>query len=605
MEKICGRLLLPELDKLKFHPALFYRGGNPAVLEEDGKSYIYIASGVNLDFATYLNGFSQNKWKLYTNIKGVRFSLEAQGSFILNICGFSLNPLVPERKVLVSQELAFKERQALTLDIPENNEEFIGFEIIALEPSKLYDASYIGEFDEDREINLAIATTTCFKEKFIKFNVALLKEQLLSGNDDIARHLYVNVVDNGRTLAKEDIEGYHVKLFPNINAGGSGGYARGMMESLRMEPKITHVLLMDDDVLVLPESIRRTYVLLSVLKEEYHDAYISGAMLDYNAMFLQFEDVGTVQKSGYLLKAKPDYVMTEIANVMNNNHELPYVEHMYAAWWYCCMPRHMIKKNGLPMPLFIRGDDVEYGLRSHTRFLTMSSICVWHMGFANKYNAFLLMYQSLRNLLIVRASSDDIKECNVIGTLDENFRERIRELNYNSAELVCRALEDFLKGPSFIANADGEQIMKEYKKLNEQMKPLSSFDDIEVRLDAVGGDEPMPLFKKIEAKVTSNGHRFLPKMMLDNQGVGIVSYDGRYQPGRVALKSTVLAVNPIDKTAALRKFDKKRYKELQKRYSKLRKEYDKRIGELEVSYRQAKKYFVTEAFWEKYLGLDK
>lgn len=51
----------------------------------------------------------------------------------------------------------------------------------------------------------------------------------------------------------------HIYYHRNKNVGGSGGFTRGMIESIRQKPKATHVLLMDDDVVVLSESIKRTY----------------------------------------------------------------------------------------------------------------------------------------------------------------------------------------------------------------------------------------------------------------------------------------------------------------------------------------------------------
>lgn len=46
-----------------------------------------------------------------------------------------------------------------------------------------------------------------------------------------------------------------------------------MIESIRQKPKATHVLLMDDDVVVLSESIKRTYLLLLLAKEKYKGLY--------------------------------------------------------------------------------------------------------------------------------------------------------------------------------------------------------------------------------------------------------------------------------------------------------------------------------------------
>lgn len=602
MIKALQKIVFPKNDKLAYHNELFYKGMNCGLVGEE--QALFLASGIHLDFATYLNGFSLNKWKQYTNMKDLSLEIETKGDFILTLTGYSMKPVTPERTCFAKKEYHLGEKGTLKISYPETKEEFLAFEITALSETKIYGGQYAADYAEEdvREVNLAIATTTCFKEEFIKGNVKKIREELLESNDEIAEHLYVNVVDNGRTLNKEDIEGNHVRLFPNPNTGGSGGYARGMMESLHMEENITHILLMDDDVLVLPESIRRTYVLLTVLKKEYHNDYISGAMLDFNKMYHQHEDVGTVQQDGFLLKAKPDFNMTKLKDVIQNNREVPNLKHPYGAWWYCCMPREMVEKNGYPMPFFIRGDDVEYGVRSHTNYITMSGICVWHMGFANKYNAFMVMYQSLRNLMIVHASSDDIADCDVFGSLKACFGMRLYELNYDGAELVCRALEDFLKGPSFLAKVNGEKLMKEYSQLNEKMKPITEYPDVEVRMKNIRKHTKFTFPQSVIYRITANGQRIIPMSRLKKDN-GYTSYDGQYTMRNALLRETVYAINPYEETAAVRHVDREKYKALRKRFKGLCKEYEARKEELNIAYRQAKKQFVSEAFWKEYLGL--
>ena len=81
------------------------------------------------------------------------------------------------------------------------------------------------------------------------------------------------------------------------NVGGAGGFTRGMIEALELPKKPTHVLLMDDDVMVMPESLFRTYYLLRLLKDEYKKCFLSGAMFDYDIRQKQYEDVGFVHKA--------------------------------------------------------------------------------------------------------------------------------------------------------------------------------------------------------------------------------------------------------------------------------------------------------------------
>ena len=68
----------------------------------------------------------------------------------------------------------------------------------------------------------------------------------------------------------------------NKNAGGAGGFTRTIIETKKQEEEngLTHILLMDDDVVMQPESIYRTYKILTLLKEEYKDAFIGGECLE-------------------------------------------------------------------------------------------------------------------------------------------------------------------------------------------------------------------------------------------------------------------------------------------------------------------------------------
>ena len=50
-----------------------------------------------------------------------------------------------------------------------------------------------------------MATTTFKKESFIKHNISLVNQSILSSGEDIANHFNMHVVDNGRTLDVEKL----------------------------------------------------------------------------------------------------------------------------------------------------------------------------------------------------------------------------------------------------------------------------------------------------------------------------------------------------------------------------------------------------------------
>ena len=376
------KILFPKDEKLQVHWRLFYRA--PRLALNKNCDRMFVPAGTAVDFATYLNGFSIQKWALYSNIKNVTLKIKVKGHFLLNAVGYHLNPINPDRYEFSSEEYDFTEDTEVVVTFPdETKEQLLSFEILPYSDCELSDGTFYGDFEDSdvRSVTLSLATTTCRKEEFIKKNVQLLKDELLGENSEIRDNFYVHVVDNGRTLAKEEIDGFHVTLHPNKNVGGSGGFARGMIESMHQTPEATHVLLMDDDVLVLPESIRRTYTLLTVLRDEWKDAFISGAMLEFGAMNIQHEDIGTVndEKDGWT-HARPDMDQCCLTNILNTNRELTKQKNLYAAWWYCCIPVSQIKVNKLPLPIFIRCDDVEYGLRCKPKIISMASFCVWHLA---------------------------------------------------------------------------------------------------------------------------------------------------------------------------------------------------------------------------------
>ncbi len=108
-----------------------------------------------------------------------------------------------------------------------------------------------------------------------------MKKQIFASDEPIAKGFHMFVVDNGRTLNVDEVSDDNVTVIPNANVGGAGGFARGMMAALDIDA--THVLLMDDDVRVMPESFIRTFNLLSLRNDDYENAFINGAMLSLEA----------------------------------------------------------------------------------------------------------------------------------------------------------------------------------------------------------------------------------------------------------------------------------------------------------------------------------
>ena len=605
MEQKIQNIIFPTSNDMEMNAKLFYRC-EAGYLDRSAQIY-YMADRTKADFVTYLNGCSYGKWKEYTDICGAKLELEISGQCKVLLVGYALNVYSPERTVFEEIEVNTNTKEIITCEYPDSDNLMIGFEIMSIENTAVYGGRYYGIYAEDkvkRDVTLSLATTTCKKEEFITSNVALIKKEILESKEDadMAENFYVNVVDNGRTLNPADMEDWHIKVHPNKNTGGSGGFARGMIESITQTPKATNVLLMDDDVVVLPESIKRTYRLLTLVNDAYKDALISGAMLYLEEMSIQHEDIGTITKECFFRSLKGRLNQNEIACNLRNESEEYGSPYHYAGWWYCCIPTEVIKEKGLPMPFFIRIDDAEYGIRSQRQIMTMNGIGIWHMGFFNKYNMAFDGYQQARNLLIGQAIGSFPDDIDVFGYVYKYFRKQLLTFNYNGARLIMRALEDYLKGPDFIEQDLGEKIVQENFKLNEKYVSLKEFKNVQFNLPELYYDPPRKPMDTLWYRVTYNGHRFWSTSWLKDDD-RCVMFDFTYHPQKYVRARKLIAVNPDMKVAAVREIDKKQYKEIKREWDKAVRRYKKENGRIRQEYLDKKPYLTSMEFWKKYLEL--
>lgn len=604
MEFKIQSIIFPTESKHQQCRDLFYRGDD-GFLDRNNRKLV-LGRGQKCDFTTYVNACSYQKWRRFTNAGRLILNLDVEGPVGICFLGFHMNQIEIVRNEYSVCNYDETERRNIRFVYPDNDETMNGFEISAIGDAIIYGGYFSVECDEKdlNEVNLSIATTTHKKEEFIKKNVQLMKDEIIGSSDDIAEHLFVHVVDNGRTLSDEEICGKQVFLHPNQNAGGSGGYARGMIESLHQDPKITHVLLMDDDVLVLPESIKRTYNLLKLQKKEYQNWFISGAMLFFEKPGKQHEDVGYIKPEGYMSPVKRVMNHSKLRDNLANEGTFEKDQNQYAGWWYCCIPRKVIDRNGLPLPVFIKGDDVEYSLRCKADHITMNGICVWHMGFTTKFNASMNIYQEVRNELIGKATSDVMKSADLMKLVFiKQYRENLLQFSYGAAELALKAFEDYMKGPSFIMEDRGEEIVKENSKYNDVLKPLSEFGTFHIKeKKEVYRDEPRKPISTFFFRLTYNGQRWIPKFFL-KKTPAIVGFDNTYQPGLITLHEKILSVNIYNNTGIMREIDREKFRELEKKRKELQEEYKKNRSKIIREYRDKSEYLKSEEFWRKYLGI--
>jgi len=561
----------------------------------------------SLDFATYFNSFSNKKWREYTSIDNVHFRMEMKGKAVIEFFDVKLLDIGLHKNLFATLEIDNDEFKAVDFEFPETDAELCCFRIMTLDYLSIKSGYYYSLVDESsiHDIHLAIATTTFKKEEYIETNVSLFKNDILACGDPVSDSVSMIIVDNGKTLDSQTISGNHVYVFSNKNVGGAGGFARGMIEAKRLKKPATHVLIMDDDVSISSESVKRTFNLLSLVNEDYKDAFVSGAMFSLGDQNIQLEDVGFANSKGDFVRVKAPRNMDLLYDIVKNEDDLPIRENMYAAFWYCCIPMKTIEREGLPLPIFIRYDDAEYGMRCKPKYMTMNGINVWHMDFVDRYSAFYERYCGVRNALIIQATSGICKNVDFFTKkFDENFRREIKKFNYGSAEMLLDAIDDFMAGPSFIAQERCEEILKDKMAKSEKFRDLRDLDINGISISDLNTSPKRLIRTRFIDRITYNGQRFIPELFRNNKPIAVRHDPNNYPGERFRFRKKVLVVDRLEKHAFFREANKKRFNELMQRYKKTVSNYKKHHEEVEQEYSMVGDYLKSEEFWKKYLEID-
>lgn len=577
----------------------------------------------SVDFFTYFNACSLAKWKKYAGIKRVYLHLEFANEAInkeyaCTIQFFGRSYLDSAASSLASGVRLTstmgktKENGSLVFDllIPETDYEVIGFALDVRGGVVLEKAYYYARVAEEQinPVKIALCTTTFLKEDYIIPNIELVKNEVLAADDVIAKNFHMFVIDNGRTLDAEALSDEGVTVLPNPNVGGSGGFARGMMEAMKHDENFTHVLLMDDDVSISTESLRRTFNLLSLATGKYKNAFINGAMLVAEEPNRQFEDVSYVVNSGAYASVKSNkYYMDQQQYIVRNEHIDVEIPKAYGAWWFSCIPVSAIEQVGLPLPLFVRCDDVEYGMRAKPIYMTMNGICVWHDGFMGRSRASVDSYQYVRNFLIMIAMTDCSSQDLFMLRMERALRLQLRVMSYDAADLILDGIADYLKGPDYFASLNGEEVIKRNAKKNEKLVPLDElaepYRNVSYNKRLLGDQSYIKPFLKLMRTLPYDRH-LLPDVLLRDTPEAVF-YSGLsiLSPRTIGTK-TLVAIDLEGNQGAVRHMDRERYQQIMDRWKALKSELKERGGEVRAAYKEALPYLTSTEFWEKYLGLD-
>ncbi len=269
----------------------------------------------------------------------------------------------------------------------------------------------------------------------------------------------VVVVDQGTQKVVDDPQfeeaaaklGSKLRVIDQKNLGGSGGFSRAMNEAVA-KGQSDYVLLLDDDVVCELEGVLRGVALADLAKSK---VLVGGQMLSLYDRSVMHAFGETIAKYRWFWGPAPatvhghDFSRKSLRSTSWLHRR---IDVDYNGWWMCLIPTATIKEIGLSLPMFIKWDDAEFGLRAGEAgypTVTLPGVAVWHVPWTEKDDTLdWQAYFHQRNRLVSGLLHSPYPRGGklVLESL-ENHGKRMVAMQYSTGEAILTALQDVLDGP--------------------------------------------------------------------------------------------------------------------------------------------------------------
>jgi galactofuranosylgalactofuranosylrhamnosyl-N-acetylglucosaminyl-diphospho-decaprenol beta-1,5/1,6-galactofuranosyltransferase len=418
-----------------------------------------IASGRRVSFATYFNAFPASYWRRWTKVDSVSLRIRLAGqSTIMIYRSAAKGHSHPVETIQVHTDEPETIERTLTLT-PFVDGGWYWFDIVA-GPSgtTLIEAEWAVQAPPTPPGTVSMAITIVGAPDYLFNQLRAIGEapEVL----DILDSVYV--ADQGRTKIRSHPDfadatknlGDRLKVIEQGNLGGSGGFSRGMDETLRAG-RSEYVLIMDDDIMPETEGVLRA----AAFADLTHKPTIVGAhmfsMYDPSVLHAYAEVVGTRKwwwGAAPNTKARHDFGRRNLRNTPWLHRR---AESDYNGWWMCLVPMRIVREIGLAIPVFIKWDDAEYALRARAAgypTVSMPGVAAWHVPWLDKNDAQdWQAYYHLRNRVVTALLHSPLKRGGaLVSESAERQLQNLLSMQYSTAALRMLAIEDVLTGPEHL-----------------------------------------------------------------------------------------------------------------------------------------------------------
>jgi hypothetical protein len=460
-------------------------------------------------------------------VHDIILSLDVRGKFILYIlCADEENTWIHSYITV-----ACVERKTIWHRIQQGFDCIVGCKIKALTDTVVFGGGYATDAPALRDINLGVVITAFQREREVTRGISRLRNAL-RGNPRYEKSVDITVVDNGRTLAPEDLPG--ATLIPNPNYGGTGGFTRGLMHYQRTGTA-SHCLFMDDDASCEPDSIFRAMEFLRHAAKD--NTTIGGGMLLDDIQFLQWE-----KGAWFDIRCHPLLKNIDLRDERNlaQNELLPVTKRVYAPWWFMMFP--LAHAATYAFPFFVRGDDIFFSYSNNFTIITLNGISAWQESFNEKASPMTFYLDARSHIMhhIVQHSLSD-NPLTIIKVVLNLVKYSSHSYFYDSAHAVISAFNDMLDGIHYWEkNINMSRLREKIKKkyVYEVMK------DTDVKFSETiyaQHNIKLPVLHRFIRVWSLNGH-LLPSIVFSKKNWSLQRQDLPAHP-RVFLREKIVVFN--------------------------------------------------------------
>lgn len=420
-----------------------------------GRNRARIVSGRRVSLGTYFNAFPASYWQHWTSVRQVRLTVRTSGPATLLVYRSNGGGV---RQRIDTREVTGEASTSFDLSLTEYSDGgWIWFDVVADEKSAILEgAEWTTEQEPARTGKASLGITTYNKPDYCVDTL-----RALAGSPDALELVdRIFLVDQGTQLVA-DQDGYNevaarlgetLQVIRQGNLGGSGGFARSMHETLQ-RPESDFVQLLDDDVRLEPESLRR-----SIVFGQYATSpvLVGGHMFDLldrpklHGWAEVVDEDPFMWRNLYQEKMPHDF---GAANLRQSPLLHMRMDADYNGWWMCLIPLAAIREVGLSLPAFIKWDDAEFCLRAgRSGYSTVSlpGVALWHVSWINKDDSIdWQAYFHARNRIVAGLLHSNAPHGGRL--LKHSMRVDLKHLmmmQYYPVALRAKALRDVLSGPA-------------------------------------------------------------------------------------------------------------------------------------------------------------